>query len=498
MGKFSLGKSNKLRQLSPQDAQFLYMESEQNFTHVTNIQVFDPSTVPNKQVVRFKDIIAHVKSRMHVAPMLKQRLVRTPLEVDYPYWVDDEYFDLEYHMIHGRLPAPGDWRQFCIHMARYHSRPLDMKKPLWEMYVVEGLDNIEGLPKGSYAIATKIHHAAVDGASIVRFFSAIYDRDNAGTPVVEIPPNKNQSTPAPNIQQIISRATQNNLRSPMKFADTLMRSAPVVYRVANKALKSRGKSKTSVPHTRFNNSVSPHKMFNAIDFSLSSLKEIRALVTDSKINDVVLAICSGALRKYLVKHKELPSESLVAWVPINARSGGAADNRGEGNNVSAMTTQIHTQLEDPVERLKAITRSTRDSKQAKSGLSARLMTDMTRHAPAATQLLASRLVMNTDIAARACNLFVSNVPGPQHQVFMNGARLARTYGLAPLGDNMGLFIATPSFNGNIYFNVISTRDILPDIDFFMECLQSSHQELLTLVENKHQGKAKTNKSDKTK
>ena len=148
-----------MRQLNPQDAQFLYLESERNLTHVTSISLFDPSTVPGGKIVRFKDIIAHFESRMHVAPMLKRRLVRLPLEVDYPYWVDDEYFDLEYHIRHSRLPNPGNWRQFCIHMARYHSRPLDMHRPLWEIYVVEGLDNIEGLPKGSYAVATKIHNA---------------------------------------------------------------------------------------------------------------------------------------------------------------------------------------------------------------------------------------------------------------------------------------------------------------------------------------------------
>ena len=167
-------------QLSPQDSQFLYMESEDNLTHVTSISVFDQSTVPGGKVVRFKDILAHIEGRLHMSPLFKRRLVHVPLELDFPYWIDDEHFDLEYHVTHGRLPEPGDWRQFCIHMARYHSRPLDMNRPLWEMFVVEGLDNIDGLPKGSYAIATKIHHAAVDGTAIIDFFGAMADIDNKG------------------------------------------------------------------------------------------------------------------------------------------------------------------------------------------------------------------------------------------------------------------------------------------------------------------------------
>ena len=163
-------------QLSPQDAQFLYLESPDNLTHLTSISIFDQSTVPGGEVVRFKDILAHVESRLHMSPLFKRRLVHVPLELDFPYWVDDEHFDLEYHIRHGRLPEPGDWRQFCIHVARYHSRPLDMHRPLWEMYVVEGLDNVDWLPKGSYAILTKIHHAAVDGKAIMDFFGALADR----------------------------------------------------------------------------------------------------------------------------------------------------------------------------------------------------------------------------------------------------------------------------------------------------------------------------------
>jgi diacylglycerol O-acyltransferase len=466
-----------MEQLSPQDAQFLYMESQHNLAHVTSISTFDPSTVPGGKPVRFKDIIAHVEERMHVAPMLRRRLVRVPLELDYPYWVDDEYFDLEYHMRHGRLPNPGDWRQFCIHLARYHSRPLDMNKPLWEMMVIEGLDNIAGLPKGSYAIATKIHHAAVDGASLMRFFSAMMDADNKGTPAVPLETVEPEPSPKPSLRDMTRRATASNLRSPARIANAVMRAAPSLFGAAQKAIGNRDQPREGVPETRFNGEVSPHKMFDALEFQLDDIKAIRPLVPGCTVNDVVLAICSGALREYLAHHDELPDESLVAWVPINARPGGASDTDAPGNNLTAMTTTIHTQIEDPVERLQQIHLSTKDSKEAKSGLSARLMTDLTKHVPAATQVLVSRLLLQAGSAARVCNLFVSNVPGPQQQMYMNGARQEGSYGMAPLGQGMGLFIATPSYNGKMSFNVISTREILPDIEFFMDCLRASLAQL---------------------
>jgi WS/DGAT/MGAT family acyltransferase len=467
-----------MNQLSPQDAQFLYMESGNNLTHVTSVTIYDPGTVPGGRTVRFKDIITHVEQRLEKSPLIKRRLVRVPLELDYPYWVDDEYFDLEYHLRHGRLPEPGDWRQFCIHIARYHSRPLDMHRPLWEMFVIEGLDNIEGLPPGSYAIATKIHHAAVDGASMMRFFAALADKDTRGTPAIPLSTEQPGPSLRPGALEMARRAASNTLRSPIGISDAVMRAAPGIYLAAKTALKSRREEKHPVPETRFNAPVSPQKMFDATVFELDELKAVRPAVPGCTINDVVLAICGGALRSYLQHHGELPADPLVAWVPVNARAGGAAETEAPGNNISAMTTPIFTDIADPLERLRAIMTATRESKEARSGVSARLMTDLTRHIPAATQVMASRLILQTGLAASTCNLFVSNVPGPQEPQYMNGARVWGSFGLAPLSDGMGLFIATPSYDGKISFNVTSTREILPDIRFFVECLEQSLAELV--------------------
>lgn len=467
-----------MQQLSAQDAQFLYMESPDNLAHVTAVYIYDPSTAPTGKV-RFKDIIHHVQSRLHASPIFTRKLIRVPLELDYPYWVDDELFNIEFHIRHGRLPEPGDWRQFCIHMARYHSQPVVLQRPPWEMYVVEGLDNIRGLPPGCYAIAIKIHHAAVDGTSAVQFFGALSDIDPEGTPALDPESETFEPAARPTLPEMFGRAVFNNLTSPVRMFDTLLRSAPALYQAFQNRFRP-DDDDAGVPYTRFNVPVSAHKMFDATIFNLEDFKTIRQAVDDATINDVVLAVCSGGLRSYLQEHNELPDRSLVAWVPINARQrelGAAGDSTG-GNRITAMTARIFTDIADPLLRLREIVKTTRRSKEAKAGLSARLMTDLTQHVPAATQLLAGRLVLRAGMAPRLCNLLISNVPGPQIPLYMNGAKTLRSYGLAPLVNGMGLFVATLSYNGQISFCVTSTREILPDVEFLITCFERSLEELL--------------------
>jgi len=460
-------------QLSGQDAQFLYMESDEAPTHMTSIAIFDPTAGGRK--LRFKDILQHVRSRLHMNPAFRRKLVRVPLELDFPYWVDDQHFDLEYHVRHGRLPEPGDWRQFCTHLARYHSRPLDMSLPLWEMYVVEGLDNIKGLPTGCFAIATKIHHAAADALSLAEFLGTLSDIDIEGTPAIPLNSAKLRRSPTPSLLDMGVRAAWHSVRSPVGIFDAVMRAAPNLYNLAQDLLLSSSEQAHPVPDTRFNDSVSSSKSFDAVVVDLKDLKTIRLAVPGSTINDVVLAICGGGLRKYLLRHDELPEDSLVAWVPINARRESGGGN--SGNHLTSMTVPIYTDTDDPIERLKFVMAATNMSKAAKAGVSARVMTDLSQHVPAATQVLASRLVLRTGAAARMCNLFISNVPGPQVPLYLNGAKQVGLYGMAPLVNGMGLFIATPSYNGQISFSVTSTREIIPDKRFFISCLKKSLSEL---------------------
>ena len=463
-----------MQQLSAQDAQFLYIETGNNLTHVMGVNIYDPSTARGGRV-RFKDIIGHVQSRLDCSPVFRRRLMRLPYDFDLPYWVEDRYFDIEHHMFHGRLPEPGDWRQFCIHLSRHFSRPMDMNRPLWDMYVIEGLDRIKGIPKGAYAIATRVHHAAIDGTSAMHFFSALSDKDRKGTPAIDLAPREWDLGTAPSTLQVLNRALISNVSSPVKMAGTLLRFSPAIWDNITKSIGSESTRSSRVPATRFNQPVSPHKVFDATVFPLDALKRIKNTVEGATINDVVLAICSGALRRYLQAHDELPEAPLVAIAPVNARGRGGGED--PGNNLSAMSVALPTYAAEPLDRLRIVRDTTRETKAAKSGISARLMTDLSKHVPAATLAGVARIVAGGRFTSRFCNLFISNVPGPQQALYMNGAKMVRTFGMAPLADGMGLFIATPSYNGEMTFNIISDRDMLPDIGFFRECLEFAFREL---------------------
>lgn len=460
------------QQLSAQDAQFLFAQSGSTLTHVMGINIYDPATAPGGKV-RFRDIIEHVRGRLDTSPVFKRRLYRLPFDFDYPYWVEDENFELEAHISHARLPEPGDWRQFCIQTARHFSRPMDMNRPLWDLYIVEGLDRIPGIAPGSFASLMRIHHAAIDGASGAHMFVALSDSDAQGTPAVKVDPGSFELGKPPTPLELLTRATSANITSPVRFMNTLMKMSPALLSAAQKSV-SEGVS--GVPQTRFNAPISLHKVFDATGFAIADLAKIRGLVEGATINDVILAICSGALRRYLIHHKELPKDSLVAVAPINRRTS-KREAETPGNNISAMSVELATQLADPIERLAAIRAYTRDAKEAKTGLSARVMTDLTKHIPGATMAGVARLLTSPRFAPKAANVFISNVPGPQFALYMAGARVTHQFAMAPLSHNMGLFIATPSYNGEITFNITSERKIMPDVAFFRECIEAAFREL---------------------
>ena len=461
-----------IQQLNAQDAQFLYAQSGSTLTHVMGINIHDPATAPGGHV-RLRDIIEHVRGRLHTSPVFQRKLHRLPLDFDFPYWVEDKDFDLESHIAHARLPAPGDWRQFCIQVARHFSRPMDMSRPLWDIFVLEGLDKIPGIAPGSFATLTRIHHAAIDGASGAYIFVALSDLDAAGAPALPIEPGGFELGQMPSAAEILTRAVSANVSSPVRLANSLMKLSPALIGAAQKGLTDGVKG---VPQTRFNAPISQHKMFDAAEFALADLSKIRKLVDGATINDAVLAVCSGGLRRYLQAHKELPKTTLVAIAPINRRSkGGTADL--PGNNITAMSVELATHLADPIDRLAAIKAWTNDAKEAKTGLSARVMTDLTQHIPGATMAGVARLLTSPRFAPKAANVFISNVPGPQMPLYMVGAKITHQFAMAPLSHNMGLFIATPSYNGRITFSITSERKIMPDVAFFRKCIEASFKEL---------------------
>jgi WS/DGAT/MGAT family acyltransferase len=465
------------QQLGAQDAQFLYLQGGSTLTHVMGVYIYDPSTAPGGKV-RFKDIVRHIEHRSHTSPVFRRKLFRLPLDIDHPYWVEDPDFHLEEHITHVRLPEPGDWRQFCIQVARHFSRRMDMNRPLWDVYVVEGLDRIEGVAPGSYALLHRIHHAAIDGVSGAHVFAALNDADAKGTPALVPKTSSVEIGASPSAITVASRALFANLSSPMRMTNALLRLSPAIASAVQKSLTDfHSWSKPGIPATRFNAPITPYRMFDAAMFTLQDLSAIRKLAEGATINDVVLAICSGALRKYLLKHGELADDTLIAVAPINARRK-SGEEEVPGNNITAMSVELATNVAQPVARLKAIRDFTAQAKEAKAGISARVLTDLTQHIPGATMAGVARLLTSERFAPRQANLFISNVPGPQIPLYMNGARLTHQFGLGPLANNMGLFIAALSYNGTISFSVTSERKIMPDIDFFRRCLEEAFRELL--------------------
>lgn len=465
-----------MEQLSPMDTAFLYLETPRTPMHIGSIAIYDPSTAPNS-FVRFKDILNHIEERLHLAKSFRRKLANVPLSLDYPYWIDDPDFDLEYHVRHIALPQPGDWRQLCIQAARLHSRPMDLTKPLWEFTVIEGLNNVPGVPKGSYAIVSKIHHAAIDGVSGVDIMNAVHSLDPSGA----ISPPDRAWIPerTPTSVELLARAQLNTLATPVRLARMAGDVAPGLLKSAMGLI--RGNFRTSigrVPRTRFNGSVTQNRVIDGRDFSLAEIKDIRLRCQGATVNDVVVTIVGGAMRRYLKGKSELPSESMVAMAPISVR---AKDEKGAlGNQVAAMTIPIGTHIADPLGRLQYVHEEADNSKLLTNAAGARQMTEYARLMPSTLSGLAARLYVRLGMANRIAPMFntvITNIPGPPVPLYMNGARLVTQFGLGPVFEGMGIIHPVFSYCGRISVAFTSDRSIMPDPENYANCLQESFEEL---------------------
>jgi WS/DGAT/MGAT family acyltransferase len=464
-----------MQQLSGLDASFLYFETPSAPMHIAGLAIYDPSASARGQIT-YQDILKNTEQRLHRMRCFRRRLAPVPMNLDHPYWIEDASFDLEFHVRHNALPRPGDWRQLVTLAGRLHGRPLDLARPLWELHFIEGLDGIEGLPKGSFAIVTKTHHAAIDGVSGVELTAAMHDLDPDAKPPAATEPWRPEPVPTP--VELLARAWVNNLQRPLRFAQVLSQTIPATQRLTAQLMSRRHETPHPVPRTRFNAAVTPHRVVEGRAFPLDVIRAIRKRVEGATVNDVVLAICGGALRRYLASKGDLPEEPLLAMAPISTRRPG--EQRSEGNQVSQMTVSLATDVADPLERLRAVRRSTEASKEITNAIGARLLTDYTQFVPAATAALAARLASQMGIANRASPLFntvVTNVPGPQVPLYAYGARLVANYGMGPLADGMGLCHPVFSYCGEITISVTSCREMLPDAPFYAECLERSYAEL---------------------
>ncbi len=463
-------------QLTGLDASFFYAESPKTPMHIGSFAIYDPSTAPGG-FVRFKDILKFIEDRLHRTKTFRRKLRTVPLGVDHPYWIDDPEFDIEFHVRHIALPQPGDWRQLCIQVARIHARPMDMSKPLWEFTVIEGLDNIPNAPKGAYAIVSKVHHCAIDGASGVEISEALHSL----APIDEVEAPERPWTPGrrPGDVELLSRTYWNNVLRPFHALDVARRIAPGALKFA--AGITRGDIKllgARPPRTRFNGIVSAHRVVEAVSFDLDRVKQIRQRIPGVTVNDVMLAVVGGALRKYLKSKNELPADSLITMAPVSVR---AKDEKSAmGNQVTALSIPLGTHIADPLARLHFAHESAMNQKAMSNAVGARQLAEAAKLAPAMVSGVAARLYARLGLANRISPMFnttVTNVPGPQVPLHMAGARMVASYGLGPAVDSMGLFHAATSYCGVIAITVTACRETMPDPAFYAACLQESFDDL---------------------
>lgn len=460
-------------QLSGQDASFVYLETPHTPMHIGSVGIYDPSTAPGG-FVRFKDILKFIGERLQGARSFRQRLVRVPFDLDHPYWIEDPEFDIEFHVRHIALPKPGDWRQLCIQVARLHARPMDLNKPLWEFTIVEGLDNVEGLPPGCFALVSKVHHAAIDGMSGVEMSAAVHDLDASMTP----PKEEDDWSPEhmPNVADLLMRSYFNSLRQPMKIVETIGRSLPGMAKLTASVSKgdvSLANTKMA-PKTRFNGKVSAHRVWDAVPFKLADVRSMKEAVPGATVNDVILAVVGGGLRKYLDDKGELPAESLTAMAPISVR--GEGEKAALGNLVSAMVVPLGTQIADPLERLRYVHEAAVNSKEMTNAVGARTLADYSQLVPAGLAGLAARLYTRVGAAnahAPVYNTVVTNVPGSRVPMYFCGAKMVAMYGTAPVFDSMGLINPIYSYGDTIAISFTADRKMLPDPEAYADALRYS-------------------------
>ena len=478
-----------MQQLTGLDAAFLALEEQPGvYGHVGSIIVVDPSTVPGGtfDLDHLRELI---ESRIHLLPPFRRRLVEVPLGIDQPYWLEDPDFDIEYHVREIALPSPGDHDQLATQAARLHARHLDRRRPLWELYLIHGLED------GHLAIYSKVHHAAIDGVSGNDLLAAVLDPTPEGRDLGPPPPHVGEQEDS--ALRMLVRGLGSLAVNPLRvarFAYGLARSLPAVARspirphlpVIDRLL---GRDEDVVltspsfraPHTPFNEPIGPHRRWAFGDLPLADVKAVKD-AAGATVNDVVMTLCAGALRRWLLEHEALPDEPLVASVPVSVRT---SDERGElGNRVSAMLAPLPTNLEDPVERLRAVSRAMDAAKTQHDALPADVLADATQFAMPALAGQAARLAARLKVMERVSpfNLIISNVPGPRIPLYYGGALMVAYYPLSALADGQGLNITVLSYRDTVYYGLTADRELVPDVDVLGLHLEDELTELRKALE----------------
>jgi WS/DGAT/MGAT family acyltransferase len=488
-----------MQQLTALDTQFLAMETESTLGHVAGLAILDPSTAPGGEFGcrAIKDVL---RARLHMLPPLTRKLHKVPFGIDRPYWIEDPYFDLDYHVREIGLPAPGSDEQLAEQVARLHSRRLDRARPLWELYVISGLAD------GNVAIYTKLHHSAVDGVSGAEVTSVLYDMGPEGPPIVPVtaPP---EERPADEIPGSLGMLVRGAVRAPLHPVDNI-RALPHVLphvdlltsligvpgtRTFSRTL-SRARNlfedrsdvveepALHAPRVPFSGRITPHRRFAFGSVSLTDVKQVKNHF-GCTVNDVVMALSAGAARRWLIEHDALPERPVVAMVPVSVRTPEQAFTFG--NRVSVMMVELPTHLEDPVDRLRATHATLRSAKDRHNALPAQMLQDVTNFIPPAVHARATRVLMG--VAGRSamrpvCNMVVSNVPGSPIPIYLAGAKMVANYAVSAIAPGTGLNITVMSYMDRVDIGIVACREKMPDLPFVVEGMAEELRELLAIAD----------------
>ena len=453
--------------LSGLDASFLHLEDGPAHMHVAGTTIFEG---PAPGYEEFRD---HVASRLHLVPRFRQKLRFVPFGQGRPVWVDDPHLNLDYHIRHTSLPAPGSEEQLRILAARIFSQRLDRSKPVWEMWLV---DNVA---KGRFAIISKAHHCLVDGVSGVDITTVLYDLDRDADP----PPPADPWLPAPepSDSQLLAEALLERATSPAEAVRgvraLLRRPRKVAGAVAEGVGAAGAFARTGVaaPSSPFNVPIGPYRRFAWTRADLTTLKRIKDLAGGT-VNDVVLAVVTGALSRFLRQRGHSTRDLVLrAMVPISVR---VEEERGAlGNRVSAMMAPLPIWREDPVDRLHDLTATMGDLKSSNLAVGATLLTELSDFAPPTIAAQAARLQSRQ----RFFNLVVTNVPGPQFPLYLLGRQLLDIFPMVPLAKHQAVCFGIMSYNGEVNFGITADYDAMADVDALAADLEAAIEELAEAV-----------------
>src|SRR5215217_1535687 len=486
-----------MRQLTSLDAQFLALENPRQSGHVGALAILDDSERPGGRL-DIDDICTLMSERLPLLPPLHWRLTEVPLGLDYPYWIEDPDFDIDFHVRELALPHPGTDAKLAEQVARIVARPLDRSRPLWELYLIHGLEG------GGVGMLTKVHHALIDGLSGAEIMAVLFDLQPEGREPSELEMLARGIAGIPRypvrMLRSVPRTLPNLTDTPfgtLPGADTVSRVATRVQRAVSGDGSRPGRRELRAPKTSFNRRISAHRRFA---FGQLSLDEVKAIKNEHgfTVNDVVVTIATGAVRRWLIEHGELPSDPLVAQIPVSVRTSEQAGTYG--NRIMLMSAPIYTNLPDPVVRLRKTHEALSVMKERHRALPAELLQDANHFIPPAVFARAARatFALSTSSPGRPTwNLVISNVPGPQFPLYCAGSRLDANYPVSVITDGMGLNITVMSYCGHLDFGLVADRDQMPDLWKMIDWLKESLEELRPKKRGRRQTKARASRGGRS-